>query len=371
MPAPALTFVDRTFVLHRNRRLIYFGGTDYHRMSSHPAVTEAMCLAARDYGISCTGSRVTTGNHPLHESLEAKLASFFRTEAALVFASGYLSAMVLLPAIVDNYALLLLDVMAHPCLNDAVRMFGKPAVTFAHADPGDLRKQLHRHLPAGGAPLIVSDGVFAARGNLPPLADYASLAAEFGGKILLDDCHAMGVLGAGGRGSWEMAGVEREIFYQTGTLSKAFGGFGGVITGSKELIRRIGEKSMVFIGSTGLPLPLAAAGIASLEWLGGHPEVIVSLQQRSRALKIRLQKAGLDLEPTPTPIIAFSMPTPEMSRRMSQALLDAGIYPSLINYPGTPPGGLFRFALSSVHTDEQVELLAGTVIACQNDRETF
>lgn len=363
MPAPALTFVDRTYVLHQNRRLIYFGGTDYHRMSSHPAVTEAMCLAARDHGISCTGSRVTTGNHPLHEALEAKLATFFQAEAALAFASGYLAAMVLLPAIADDFDLLLLDETAHPCLSDAARMLDRPAITFAHTDPADLQKQLRRHLPAGSVPLIVTDGVFAARGDQPPLVEYVAIAAEFGGKILLDDCHAMGVLGAGGRGSWEMAGVGREMFYQTGTLSKAFGVFGGVITGSEALIRRVEKQSMAFIGSTGLPLPLAAAGIASLDWLSQHPEVIGILQQRAIALKIRLREAGLSIAPTPVPIIAFGLPDPENTRKMSQALLDASIYPSLIHYPGTPPGGLFRFALSSAHTGEQVALLVETIIA--------
>ncbi|MCB0258906.1 MAG: pyridoxal phosphate-dependent aminotransferase family protein [Calditrichaeota bacterium] len=361
MPAPALTFVDRTYVLHRNRRLIYFGGTDYHRMSSHPEVTDAMCAAAQDYGISCTGSRVTTGNHPLHESLETKLAAFFHTEAALVFASGYLAAMVLLPAIVDEFELLLLDETAHPCLSDAARMLNKPVVTYAHNDPADLRKQLRRHLLAGKMPLIVTDGVFAARGDLPPLAEYAAIAEASGGKILLDDCHAMGVLGDSGLGSWEMAGIKREMIYQTGTLSKAFGVFGGVITGSKELIRRVEEKSMVFIGSTGLPLPLAAAGVASLEWLTRHREVIGMLQQRALATKQRLREAGLNLESTPVPIIAFGMADPESAGRMSQALLDAGIYPSLINYPGTPPGGLFRFALSSAHTDEQLALLVEVI----------
>lgn len=363
MPAPALTFIDRTYVLHHNRRLIYFGGTDYHRLSSQPEVTEALCAAARDHGISCTGSRVTTGNHPLHEALEAKLAAFFYTEAALVFASGYLAAMVLLPAIAGDFDLLLLDETAHPCLGDAARMLGKPAVTFAHADPGDLRRQLRRHLPAGKAPLIVTDGVFAARGDLPPLADYAAIAGEFGGKILLDDCHAMGILGDNGRGSWEMAGIDRELLYQTGTLSKAFGVFGGVITGSNELIRQVKAKSLAFIGSTGLPLPLAAAGIAALDWLTRHREVIGALQQRSLATRRRLREAGMNIEPTPVPIIAFGLPDPGRSANLSQALLDAGIYPSLISYPGTPPGGLFRFALSSAHTDEQVALLVRTVIA--------
>lgn len=269
--------------------------------------------------------------------------------------------MVLLPAIVGDFDLLLMDAAAHPCLSDAARMLDKPVISFAHTDPGNLREQLRRHLPAGKAPLIVTDGVFAARGDLPPLADYAGIAAEFGGRILLDDCHAMGVLGDNGRGSWEMAGIDRAMLYQTGTLSKAFGVFGGVITGPEALIRRVEQKSMAFIGSTGLPLPLAAAGIASLDWLTRHREVIGNLQQRAMKLKMRLRDAGLMIEPTPVPIIAFGMPDSKSSRRMSQALLDAGIYPSLINYPGTPPGGLFRFAVSSAHSDTQVEQLAETI----------
>ncbi len=361
MLGPEITPVEENYVLFQGKKLLYFGGTDYHRLSRHRLIREAAARAAEQYGLSSTGSRATTGNHPLYRELEETLARFFSTEAALVCASGYLANTILLQTIAGEFTHLFLDEGAHSSLIDAARQSGKPMVFFRHRNVTDLSARLKEYCRSDSRPLILTDGVFPAKGEMAPLPEFAELARFYRGKLLIDDAHGMGVLGKTGRGSAQEANLPGDIYYQTGTLSKAFGTFGGIITGSMELIQRIQQRSAAFIGSTGLPLPVAAAATAAVQYLTEHQELIRELRRKTLYLKEQLHQIGLHLPRTPVPIISIALKREERKKHFYQLLLDNGIFPSFNEYPGGPEGGHFRFVVSSRHTEKQISLLIKTV----------
>jgi 8-amino-7-oxononanoate synthase len=361
MLGPEISFVDQDHVLWAGKPYLYLAGIDYHRMSRHPITVNAVAEGAHQYGINPTGSRMTTGNHPLYAQLEQAIAAFFATESALVCPSGYLSNTLLLQAIASDYDIFFIDEKAHSSLMDAAHQFNKPCFSFRHLDAQHLGEQLKQQLPAGSRPLVMTDGVFPAQGDIPPLKAYAQVIENDGGKILVDDAHAMAVLGETGRGSWEFRGIDRDLIYQTGTLSKGFGVFGGIIPGDSQLITDIHEKSPAFVGCTGLALPLAQAAICSIAHIQAHRHLITDLQERSLRLKQRFDAIGFPMPPTPVPIFSITHGDSGKNTKLKRLLLKNNIYPPFINYPGSPPGGHFRFIITSSTTDEQIDLLFDTV----------
>lgn len=357
MIGPVLRVIEQNYVIWKDKKFLFFGGTDYHRISNNPLIIKALTEAALQYGISAGGSRTTTGNHPLHLQLEERIAEFFETEASVVFASGYLSNTILLQALGQEYNLFFIDENAHSSLNCAARQINEKVLHYKHIDAQNLEDQLKKHVNAGKRPLIISDGVFPMQGEMPPLIQYADVAKRFGAKILIDDAHAMAVLGETGKGSWEDASIDRDIIYQTGTMSKGFGIFGGVIPTSREIVDKIHKKSQAFIGSTGLALPLVAAAIQSVSYIQSNLELVRGLQKRSLKIKEKFRRLGFDIPRSPVPIISITYRDKEKNKRLFQMLMKKKIFPSFIDYPGSPPGGHFRFAVSSNHTEEQVNLL--------------
>jgi 7-keto-8-aminopelargonate synthetase-like enzyme len=354
-------FVDRDYVIFEGKRLLYLSGIDYHRMSNDPEILKALSKAAFEYGISPTGSRTTVGNHLLYVELEERIAGFFDSEASAVLPSGYLANTVLLQAVADEYDTFFLDEASHSSLVDAARPFGREMIYFKHLDPQSLEESLQKQLKKNSKPLIMTDGVFPARGEIPPLDQYAEIAKRYQAKILIDDAHAMAVVGKSGMGSWEEMGIGRELIYQTGTLSKGFGVFGGIIPGESRLISAIQRESLAFIGATGLPLPLAAAAIKSIEYLSTNRQRIADLRRRSLDLKDKFRELGFDLPQSPAPVFSIRFHDMSNNRRLYRVLIDNGIYPPFINYPGAPAGGHFRFIITSITTDEQINHLIDTI----------
>lgn len=342
---PVLQQVDRVFVLADGTKQLFFGGFDYHRLGTHPALVEAAANAAREHGLTTGGSRVTTGTHPLHEELERELAAFVLAEAALVVPTGYLANLIAVRALADHADRIALPQRAHPSLRDAAQMAGLSVC--------DLNV-------TGSCHLIATDGVFGARGDIPPLRDYVK-EIRSDGWLLTDDCHAVGTVGAEGRGSWEACGLTRKQLVQTGTLGKALGGFGGFIAADRAIIETC-RGVAAFVGSSALPPPNCAAGLAALRLLREHIDWIDGLQKRSVEAKVALRSAGYELPLSPAPILSIVPADAGHRERLCLALVGAGIYPSYATYPGAPAGGHFRFALSSVHTDEQVALLLATLV---------
>jgi 8-amino-7-oxononanoate synthase len=357
MLGPELRFVDRDHVVLDGMKLLYLAGIDYHRMSRHPMIIESVAAAASEFGLSATGSRATTGNHTLYIQLERRVSDFFGTEGAVVLPSGYLSNAILLQAVESDFSDLFIDEGAHSSLFEAASQCDKPVYRFNHLDTQSLETQLKTHLTERGIPLLLTDGVFPARGDMPPLKEYSQVIQQYDGKMLIDDAHAMAVLGPTGKGSWEAQGVNRKSILQTGTLSKGFGVGGGIIPGQRDLIDRISEKSLAFTGCTGLALPLAAASIKSISYLMSNTHLILDLQKRSLALKRKFIDLGFMMPETPTPIFSVTHNDTAKNQRLKKRLIEYGIYPPFIHYPGSPQGGHFRFILTSATPEDQATLL--------------
>ncbi len=344
--------MDRTYVLFRGRKLSYFGGCDYFRLASHPAVVRAVHEGLDQFGLNVAASRKTTGNHRLYEELEQKLARFFKAERAVFVSNGYLTNLVVAQVLAGEFTHALVDARAHASLQDAAELLGCPVIPCAHRDPADFARRLQR-LAKSAKPLLLTDGMFAYDGSLAPLAAYMKLLPRHG-RLLVDDAHGAGVLGKSGGGTVELEGLGRERVIQTVTLSKAFGVYGGAVLASREVCGRIAERSRMFTGNTPLPLPLVNAALQALKIFQSDRLMRHRLARNTQRVKNALRATGLPLADTPSPIIAVTPRNPGHARRLQQNLLSAGIYPSFIRYPGGPENGYFRFALSSEHTPAQL-----------------
>jgi len=352
---PPLRPVDRTFVEYRGRRLSYFGGCDYYRLATHPAVLAAARETLDAHGVGVAASRVTTGNHPLFEELEDWLARFFRAPRAILVDAGYAANAIAAQGLAGAMTHALLDERAHSSLVDAARYLDCPARTFRHRDPSDLRHRLAR-LPRGARPLVLTDGLFGRDGAVAPVREYLQLLPPRG-RLLLDEAHAAGVLGPGGRGTPEFCRVTDERIIRSGTLSKAFGSFGGFILADARLAGRVLARSAWFAASTPIPLPIAAAALAAGRVIMTDTAMRERLRAHAILVKSALTKAGLETVPNPAPLAAFLPSTPGQVRCLRAACLRHGVFPSLIRYPGGPAGGYLRLAISSEHTRAQLAAL--------------
>ncbi len=352
---PQLEFIGDTEVLAEGKLWTFFGGNDYHRFSRNPEVAGALIDAVHRYGINSGGSRITTANHTLYLELEAVLADYLGTEDAVICSAGYLSSTMLVQSIADEFDLLLIDEIAHGSLVDAALQSGKPVVRYAHRDAGDLERSLR--VNPSDRPLVLTDGVFASSGGIAPLAAISKLITPRDGRIVIDDAHGVGVIGATGKGSWEDQGIDRNLIYQTGTLSKGLGGFGGFFAGSRSDTAPVRAKSRAFMGSTPVPLPVAAASIRSIQILKAEPDRLARIQKLSATVKPALRKLGFKVSDGAAPICSVTHFDSGRNAYLADCLCSQEIYPSFIDYPGSPPGGHFRFTLSSAHTAEQIDRL--------------
>jgi 8-amino-7-oxononanoate synthase len=347
--------VDRTYVIWRNRRLSYFAGCDYFRLSSHPAVLQSVKEGLDRYGLTVAASRVTTGNHPLYSRLETALAKFFEAPAALLAGNGYATNPMVVQALRNDVSHILIDERAHVSLRDATRFFEGPILEFKHRDATDLARQLRR-LRGHSRPLVLTDGLFSRDGELAPLAEYLK-ALPASSVILVDDAHAAGMIGATGKGTVEYANVSRRRIIQTITLSKAFGCYGGAIICAPRLREKIIRSSTMFAGATPVPLPLVNAALKAMELLRADPGLRCRLSHNVTYVKTALRARAMSVPHTPAPIIAILPRRPADVARMRQQLLSHHVFPSLIRYPGGPEGGYFRFVLSSEHSRQQLDNL--------------
>ena len=350
-----LQFVDRTCVLYQGRKLAYFAGCDYYRMSSHPGIMRAVTDGLKKYGLSVAASRVTTGNHALYRELEIALSRFFGAPAAVVVSTGYLTNLAVAQSLRGDFTHVLLDSKAHVSLRDASQLFDCPVLEFKTRDLADLRR-VHDKLGAGAKLILLTDGVFTYEGEVAPLNEYLKILGRHG-TILVDDAHSAGLIGERGRGSLEYCRVSRSQIIQTLTLSKAFGAFGGAILCSRELRERIVGESSIFAGSTPLPLPLVCAGIRAIEILKSDNSFGERINKNAHYVKSKLQFAGFPVSQSEVPVAAVTPKSSQEARLIEKRLLAHGVFPSFIRYPGGPPGGYLRIVISSEHAKAEMDRL--------------
>ncbi len=353
--APTLRRCGRTEVMERGRRFVYFAGCDYFCLSSHARVLKAARAALARDGLNVAASRLTTGNHPCYQKLEAALAAYFAVPHALLTSTGYLTNLAVAQASIGRFTHALIDERAHGCLQTAVQLLGANVIPFPHRQPA-VAARLAQETGRGSRLVLLTDGMFAHDGSLAPLAEYRAALPQRS-WLWVDDAHGAGVLGANGRGALEQAGVRRDRVVQTGTLSKAFGSYGGYILAPPELLAAIPRQSSSFIGSTPLPPPLAAAALTGLTLLRHFPEWRHRLLQRAAQVRTALQAAGWAASGGPGPIIPLIPASAAHARALGRRLRAAGIHPPLIHYPGGVTERYFRIVISSQHPLAQLRRL--------------
>jgi glycine C-acetyltransferase/8-amino-7-oxononanoate synthase len=342
------------------REYDYFCGTSYYCLHGDRRLIEAACRATEDFGL---GPATGWDMPPLRE-VEELAASFFGTPRARYIISGYLGNFFLLQALRDDYDVVFADEISHYSIRDALAAVDRPVFTFAHLDPGDLSSQLRRHLRAGQRPLVITDAVFPITGALAPLSDYAEIMAGYDGLLSVDDSHGVGVLGERGRGSLEHWGLSGPGIFLAGTLSKAFGGFGGLIPGDEELMDKIAANVRVPIGASPPPIPAAAASAEGLRIVSQHPELRERLRANVYRLREGLRGLGFPVEDSPVPIISLRPIDGLDMSTLERHLAAEGIMTKYVpphGYSDAPEVGTIRIAVFSEHSPEQLDRLVDVI----------
>jgi glycine C-acetyltransferase/8-amino-7-oxononanoate synthase len=351
-------------VMINGREVDYFCGTGYLGLQSHPDVIRAAEDTLKKYGVATAASRGGFGEHPVYDELDRQACAYFDAEKALFFPSGYMGTGILLQTDTTASDHIFIDSDAHYSLWDAAQASTRIITVFHHLSPDDLAKKIRVELQPGERPLVISDAVFPISGELVPLPDYLSIVNSCNGRIFLDDAHGMGVLGDHGRGILDHFGIAPEIVKVSGTLAKALGGYGGIITGPAEWIDRVDQNSSVMIGASPPPLVTAAASAKALEIARLSPELREQLGVNVKQARDGLRAAGWKMDETPVPIIC--LPT---SGRRNLAELCASLFAQGIavdhvrNYTSTPSGGALRLAICARHSKEQIDWLVQAIAA--------
>jgi 8-amino-7-oxononanoate synthase len=338
------------------RRLVSFSCNDYLGLSSHPALADAARDAIARYGVGAGASRLVTGNHPLYEALEARLARLKGTQAACVFGSGYLANTGIVPALVGRGDLVLIDELAHACLWAGARLSGATVVPFGHNDLDDLRALLGERRAGHGKTLILTDGVFSMDGDLAPLPALGRVAREYDAWLMADDAHGIGVVGRG-RGSTFATGTAADVPLQMGTLSKAIGSYGGYLCASTPVIELMKNRARTLIYSTALPPAVVATAIAAIDLITANPGLAAAPLAKARTFTAR---AGL--APAKSQIVPLIVGAAEAALAAARLLETEGFLVVPIRPPTVAPGtARLRFAFTARHDDNDIARLADLV----------
>jgi 8-amino-7-oxononanoate synthase len=349
---------------------LYFAGTGYLGLQGHPQLADAA------YGMGTATTRAGFGNNPVTLAVESAAAELFGTAASLYFASGYSGAAVLTRAVDGEVDAVFVDEMSHFSVMDALRLLPGPPNVFVHRDPQALRERLAQILRPGQRPLVISDGVFPVSGAIAPVAAYLDVLKAYPEACLaLDDAHGVAVLGANGRGTLEYAdlfggnvntlAVEADggpRLLLCGTLSKAVGGYGGIVPGSAAFIDRLTRRDPLHFAASAPPVPAAAATERALRIVMAEPGRREKLHVNVQRLKQGLASMGLAVDSTPVPIIPIDLGDADRMRGAQQRLLERGVaiaYSS--GYSSVGPNGALRIAVFATHTPEMIDRLVAEV----------
>ncbi|HEX7775824.1 MAG TPA: 8-amino-7-oxononanoate synthase [Parvibaculum sp.] len=343
-------------VRRNGRTLISFCCNDYLNLSHHPDVIAAAKEATDRYGTGSGASRLVTGNHPLYAVLEARLAKLKQAEDCVVFGSGYLANLGIVPALAGPGDLILADELAHACLLSGTKLSGADAHIFRHNDLAHVEALLSAHRASAKHCLILTDGVFSMDGDLAPVAELAALAKRHDAWLMTDDAHGLGVV-AEGRGSSFVTGAKAQVPLQMGTLSKAIGAYGGYLCASRAVCDFIRTRARTFIYSTGLPPAAAASAIAALDVIEASPDY-AALPVKKASLFTR----ALNLPEPQSPIVPLIIGDAEATLSASALLEAEGFLVTGIRPPTVPAGtARLRFTFTAEHRDEDILRLAALV----------
>ena len=342
------------------KQVLLLCSNDYLGLANHPKVRGAAAEAAMRWGAGAGASRLISGNMQPHSRLEKRLAAFKGYESALLFGSGYLANTGTIAALAGDGEVVFSDELNHASIIDGCRLSRAETFVYRHGDAEHLAWGLCR---AGGrAALIVTDGVFSMDGDVAPLAELSALAKQHGCRLMVDEAHATGAIGPGGRGSVAAAGLSGEVDVVMGTLGKALGSYGAYVCANRETTDYLLNTARSFVFSTALPPSVAAAGLAALELLECQPERVERLAVNARTLRDALADEGLEVDGTETQIVPLPVGDAGTAMDLCERILERGVFAQGIRPPTVPEGSSrLRFTVMSTHRREELERAAKVV----------
>ncbi len=337
------------------REVINLSSNNYLGIANHPALAAAAKSAIDRYGCGSGASRLISGNMTLHEELEAKLAAFKGTEAALVFNSGFQANVGILSTLTGAGDMIFSDALNHASIIDGCRLSRAQTQVYAHGDLGQLETQL-RNTPSGARKLVVTESIFSMDGDEAPLAGIVELAEKYRAMVMVDEAHATGIFGPNGAGVVAKLGLGERVLVQMGTLGKALGGFGAYVAGSRALRELLINRCRSFIYTTSLPPALMAMALSAIDLVEREPERRDMLWANCRSMTKALQHLGFAPAPTESPILPLIVGDAVKCMELSERLLQRAVFAQGIRPPTVPEGtSRLRITLMATHTREQLE----------------
>lgn len=339
-----------------DREVINFCANNYLGLANHPAIVEAAHEGLRQYGYGMASVRFICGTQDLHKRLESAISRFLGKQDAILYSSCWDANGGLFETILGEEDTVLSDELNHASIIDGIRLCKAKRYRYKNCDMKDLEKGL-KEAKDSRFRLIATDGVFSMDGLLAPLPDICALADRHDALVMVDDSHATGILGPGGRGTADQLGVLERIDITTSTLGKTLGGAaGGFTCASAELVDYLRQRSRPYLFSNALPPPIVMAALKALELVAGSGELRDKLHANARYLRAGLEKAGFRVKPGQHPILPVMLGDATLASKMADELLTRGIYVIGFSYPVVPQGqARIRIQLSAAHTQEQLD----------------
>ena len=366
----ALSSRPDTEVVMEGRRCIMLGSNNYLGLTIHPDIIQAGLDALDKYGTGCSGSRFLNGTLDMHLELERELARFLNKESAMVFSTGFQTNLGIISALVSRDDYVICDRENHASIYDGCKLSLGTMARYKHNDMADLEHTLSK-VPDSAGKLIVTDGVFSMSGDVCDLPEIVRLAKKYGARVMVDDAHALGVLGNGGRGSADFFGLTDEIDVLMGTFSKSLASLGGYMAGSELIVDYVRHTARPFIFSAAIPPASCAVALAALKHLEAHPELVDCLSHNSSYAGNELKSRGINIresavpggKPASTPIIPIHSFDRENTLLAGKALFEAGVYVNPVLPPAVPESEcMLRTSYMATHTepilDEAMEIIA-------------
>lgn len=354
----AMSGNEGTEAVYQGKRILMCGSNNYLGLTTHPKVRKAAQDAVAKYGTSCTGSRFLNGTLEMHLELEQELADYVGKDAALVFSTGMQVNLGTISSIVGRGEVAILDKDDHASILDGARLSWGTTKRFRHNDIEDLDRVLKSVDPDVGK-LVVVDGLFSMEGDIAPLPEIVPLCKKYGARLMVDDAHAVGVLG-GGRGTAAHFDMTDDVDLIMGTFSKSFASLGGFIAGDAKVIDYIQHNARSLIFSASIPPANTAAALAALQIMRDEPERVERLDQIATKMREGFTALGFNTGNSVTPVIPIIIGDDMRTFIFWKALLDNGVYVNAIISPATPPGRqLLRTSYMATHTDDQLDRVLG------------
>jgi len=342
----------------QGRKVILAGTNNYLGLSYDPRCIKASQDAAQRWGTGTTGSRLANGSFAGHQALETDIAQFYGVDHAIVFSTGYAATMGMCSTLAGPGDVILMDADSHASIYAGVKLSGADIIRFKHSDPDDLAKRMRRLGDRAGQALIIAEGIYSMLGDVAPLQEIAAIKREYGGYLLLDEAHSMGVLGDSGRGAAQAAGIEADVDFSVGTFSKSLGSIGGFCVSSHAELEAIRFCITAYIFTASSSPSVIASTREALRIISDEPQRREKLWDNANRLYRGLKSLGLPVGPTASPVVAVEMEDRSRTIDCWKALMEVGVYVNLVIPPASPSTSfLLRNSVSAAHSSAQIDTI--------------